>query len=128
MFLSSWQYSSSIILTSSWPAEWGLLALAAETLRETLRQHAQEGIGEVERIHAHVEQADDRLGCAVRVERREHQVTGERGFDADRSGLLVAHLTHHDDVGIGAQERPHGGREVETRLHVHLHLAQPLLA
>ena len=42
-------------------------------------------------------------------------------------GFLVAHFTDHDDVGIGAQERPHGGGEIEPRLGIHLDLAQALL-
>ena len=35
------------------------LALAAQALGQTLRENAQQRIGKVKRIHAHVEQADD---------------------------------------------------------------------
>jgi hypothetical protein len=61
------------------------------------------------------------------VQRGEHQVAGERGLDADRGGLLVAHLADHDDVGVGAQKGPHHHREIEPGLAVDLHLAQALL-
>jgi hypothetical protein len=38
------------------------------------------------------------------MQRREHEVAGERGLDARGHRLLVAHLADHDDVGVGAQE------------------------
>ena len=41
--------------------------------------------------------------------------------------LLVAHLTDHDHVGVGAQERAHGRREGEADLGLHLHLPQAVL-
>src|SRR6185503_13614248 len=58
----------------------GRIALLARThaLRQTLRQDAEQRVGEVERIHAHVEQPRDRLRRGVGVQRGEHQVAGER--------------------------------------------------
>jgi hypothetical protein len=54
-------------------------------------------------------------GRVVGVERREHQVAGERGLDADLGGLEVADLADHDDVGVLAQERAQrrGEREAD---------------
>jgi hypothetical protein len=49
-----------------------LLALA-QALREALREDAQQRVGEVERVQAHVEQADDRFRRGVRVQGGEHQ-------------------------------------------------------
>ncbi len=69
----------------------------------------------------------DRLRSRVRVQRREDEVTRERRFDADRSGLVIAHFTDHDHVGIGAQERAHRRREREVDLRLHLHLSQSFL-
>ena len=37
----------------------GLATLAAQTLGQTLGEHANQGIGKVEWVHAHVEQAHD---------------------------------------------------------------------
>jgi hypothetical protein len=67
--------------------------------RQALGQDAEERVGEIERVHAHVEQADDRFRRAVRVQSREYQVARQRGLDARRNRLLVAHLPDHDHVG-----------------------------
>src|SRR5882672_9017 len=48
----------------------GLLA-GAKALRQALRQDAEQRVREVERVHAHVEQADDRFRGGGRVQRRE---------------------------------------------------------
>ena len=55
-------------------------------------------------------------GARVRVQGREDEVAGEGGLDAGGRGLVVAHLADHDHVGIGAQERAHGGGEGEVDL------------
>jgi len=105
----------------------GLLAVAAERSREPLGQDPQKRVGEVQRVDAHVEQADDRLGSAVGVQRREHEVPRERGLDADLGRLEVAHLADHDHIGIGAQEGPQRAGEIEADLGVHLDLPDPVL-
>ena len=61
------------------------------------------------------------------MERREDEVAGERGLDADGRRLVVAHLTDHDHVGVGAKERAHGHGEREVDLGVHLDLPQAWL-
>src|SRR3989475_6821512 len=58
------------------------------------------------------------------MQSREHEVARQRGLDASAGGLLVAHLADHDDVRVGAQERPHHDREIEAGLFVDLDLAQ----
>src|SRR2546428_825230 len=55
--------------------------LPAEPLHEPLGEDAQEGVGEVEGIEPHVEETNDRLHGAVRVERAEHEVAGERRLE-----------------------------------------------
>ena len=52
-------------------------------------------------------------GRVVGVQRREHQVAGERGLDGDLGGLEVADLADHDDVGVLAQEGAQRGGEVQ---------------
>ncbi|EXI67246.1 MAG: hypothetical protein AW08_02081 [Candidatus Accumulibacter adjunctus] len=49
----------------------------AEAPGETLRQDAEQRIGEVERVHAHVEQAIDRFRRTVGVQRRQDQMAGQ---------------------------------------------------
>src|SRR5256885_9556444 len=39
--------------------------------------------------------------------RAEHQVAGQRGLDAGRRRLLVAHLTDHDHVRVGPRSEEH---------------------
>ena len=104
-----------------------LLAILAQTLCQTLRQDAQQRIGKVERIHAHVEQAVDRFRGTVGVQGGKHQVTGQRGFDADGYGFLVAHFADHNHVRIRTQKGAHDGGEIQPGFFVDLDLAQTLL-
>ena len=57
----------------------------------------------------------------------EHQVAGERGFNAHGHGFFVARLADHDDVGVSPQEGAHHEGEVNARLAVDLNLAQAFL-
>ena len=61
-------------------------------------------------------------GRVVGVQRREHEVTGERGLDRDVDGLGVADLTDQDDVGVLTQDRPQRAGEGQPALRVDLHL------
>ncbi len=49
-------------------------------------------------------------------------MTGQRGLHGDLRGLQIADFADHHDVGILAQECPHGAREGEADLPLHLHL------
>ena len=105
----------------------GLLAFLAEGPDETLGEDAQEGIGEVERVDPHVEEADDRFRGAVRVERAEDEMARQRRLDAGLGRFEIAHLAHHDHVRVGPEEGAHGGGEVEADLRLHLDLAESVL-
>ena len=61
------------------------------------------------------------------MEGAEHQVTGERSLDANLGGLAITDLSHHDNVGIGTQKRPHSRGKVKPNSGVDLHLPQPVL-
>ena len=99
----------------------------AELFGQALRQNAQQRIGKVKWVHAHIEQANDGLGRAVGVKRGEHQVACERGFHAHTHGFFVARFADHDDVGIGTQEGAHDHRKINAGFFVDLHLAQAFL-
>lgn len=104
-----------------------LLTVTAERLRETLRQHSQERIGEQKRVHPHLQEPGHRFDRAIGMKRAEDQVSRERGFDTDFRGFAVADFSHHDDIRVGTQKRPHRGGEVEVNAWVHLHLSQTRL-
>jgi hypothetical protein len=60
------------------------------------------------------------------VQRREHQVAGQRRLDCDLRRLGVADLADHHDVRVGPQQGAQAGGEAEPGLGVHLHLLDPV--
>ena len=56
------------------------------------------------------------------VQRRQHEVTGERGLHRDAGRLDVADLADQDHVGVLAQDRPETVGEGEPGLLVDLDL------
>ncbi len=48
------------------------------------------------------------------MQRRQHQVSGQRGLDRDARGLEIAHFADHDDVRILTHDRAQRVREVEA--------------
>ena len=97
-------------------------AFAAQAPAQALRDDQADGGGQIERRHAHIEQACDGLRGAVGVQRGQHEVAGLRRFDGDFRGLQIADLPDHDDVRILAQEGAQRLGEIQTDLRVHLHL------
>ena len=49
------------------------------------------------------------LTAPIGVQRREHEVARLGGGQRDRHGLLVAHLAHHDHVGVLAKRAAQRG-------------------
>ena len=78
--------------------------------------------GDEERLDAHVEEAVERGDRVGGVQRREHEVAGERGLHGDAGGLDVADLADEDDVGVLAQDRLEAVGEGEAGLLVDLDL------
>ena len=101
--------------------------MGAEAAHQPLRQHRQQRVGKVEGVHPHVEQPRHGFGRAVGVQRREHEVAGQRGLDRRLRGFLVADLADHDHVGIGAHEGPQGLGEGPVDAGIDLHLPQARL-
>ncbi len=48
----------------------------------------------------------DGSGCVVGMERREHEVTGQRRLNRHAGRVLVADLTDHDHVGVLTENTP----------------------
>jgi hypothetical protein len=67
-----------------------------------------------ERLDAHVDQARDGGDGVIGVQRRQHQVAGERGLQGQLGGLGVADLADQDDVGVLAQDAAQPAGEGET--------------
>ncbi len=82
----------------------GLLAVLAERPDEPLRENAQQGIREIQRIDPHVEEPDDGLRGAVRVQRAEDEVSRQGRLHADLGRLEIPHLADHDDIRVRPQE------------------------
>ena len=82
----------------------GFLAVFAHALEQALGGgEADGGLGE-EGLDAHVGQTGEDAGGVVGVQGAQDEVAGERRFDGDVGGLVVADLADHDDVGILAQD------------------------
>ena len=105
----------------------GRTAMRAQPAHQALRQHPEQGVPEVERVHVHVQQAGHGFSRAVGVQGRQHQVTGQRGLDRHLGRLLVPDLTHHDHIRIGAQQGAKGLVKGPADLRVDLHLPQARL-
>ena len=74
--------------------------LFADSADEALRDDADEGGRDEEVGDAEVLESGDRARGIVRVERREDEVSRERGLDGHLRGLGVSDFTQHDDVGV----------------------------
>src|SRR5437667_387944 len=81
-------------------------------------EHAFEHGGYEVGLDAHILQSGDRARRIVGVERREHEVAGERGLDRDLGRLEVADLTDQDHVGILAHDVPQTGGEGQPDLRL----------
>src|SRR5216684_7480695 len=97
-----------------------LLANLTEAAAEPLRQDQVERGGDQKGLDPHVEQSAHRTWGVIGVQGGEHQVSGQRRFDANLGGLEVPDLTDHDRVRVltkkAPQRRGEGDRK-STRLN-----------
>ena len=77
--------------------------------------------------HPEVEHPRHRGRRVVGVQRRQHQVAGQRRLHRHVGGVAVADLADHDDVGILPHQRAHAVREVDADRRLHLHLVEQRL-
>jgi hypothetical protein len=76
-----------------------------------LGDHAIQRRDEAVWIHPHVREATDHVEHVVRVDGREHLVSGQRRLHRDLRGLRIADLAHHDLVRVMAQDGAQATRE-----------------
>ncbi len=104
-----------------------LFTFIAEFTGQALCQDAQHGVGEIEGIHPHFDQSNNRFRGIVGMQGTENPVPGERcpdrGFRCDR----VTHLADHDDIRISAQERTQRIFKGKADLGMNLDLPQAVL-
>src|SRR5262249_24743631 len=97
-------------------------AVCAEPTHQPLRDGALYGGGKEIVLDAHIDEPGGRCRGAVRVDRREHQVAGQRRLNGNAGRLEIADFADHDDVWFLAQDRSKRMREGETDAGVNLDL------
>ena len=102
----------------------GHLAVLAEAAREALRNDADRGVRHQEWLNAHFFETREGTGRVVRVQGREDQMAGERGFDGNLSRFLVTRFTDENDVRILAEECAKDSGKIEPDVFVRLNLAE----
>ena len=100
-------------------------AFLADLADQALRHDSDDRGGDQIGGHSEVAQPGDRRHGGVGVDRGEHQVPREGRLNGDRGRIQVAHLPHHDDVGVLPQHRPEHDGEAEADLLLHRHLVDP---
>ncbi len=80
-------------------------ALVADPAHEALADDRQHRGRDEEGLDPHVEESVQRGRGVGRVQRRQHEVTGERGLHGDARGLDVADLADEDHVGVLTEDR-----------------------
>ena len=102
-----------------------LPARVADPPHEALRHHADHGRRHQETLDAHVEEPVQRGGGVGSVQRRQHEMAGERRLHRDAGGLDVAHLSDQDHVRVLTEDRLQAAGERDVGLLVDLDLVDP---
>src|SRR6185312_14062188 len=97
-------------------------ALNANAPDESLCADQVYGRRHKEWLNAHIHQTADSFRRAVRVQRGEHQVSGESGLNGDFGGFKVADFAHQNHVGVLPQKRAQRCVKVQADGFFHLHL------
>jgi hypothetical protein len=92
---------------------------------EPLGYHEGQGRGQKVWFHADIERARNAPGRVVRVKRRQKKPSNQGGLDCDFGRFFIADLSHHDDVGILAEQRLQAREKLDTCLMIDLGLVDP---
>ena len=77
-----------------------LLAVLAQHADQALRHDYAHTRCDQKALDAHVDEAGDRTGRGIRVQRREYEMTRQRCMHTDMRCLPVAHFPDHDHIRI----------------------------
>ena len=103
-----------------------LLAVRADGTHQPLGHDGLHRRCHEERLDAHVHQPGESARGVVRMQRAEHQVTGQRSPDGDVGRLAVADLTHHHHVRVLSQDVPQPGGKRQPDVGTHRDLVDAL--
>src|SRR6266478_6551334 len=82
----------------------GGLAMLAQHAHQALTNDNADTGSDEKALDAEVDETGDRSGGRIGVQRGQDKMARQRRMHADMRRLAVAHFTHHDDIGIMAQE------------------------
>ena len=103
----------------------GHLADRTEPAHQALRQDRLQRRCHQVVFQPHIAQPRHCRGSRIGVDRRQHEMAGQRRLHRDLRGFEIADLADHDDVGILPQDRAQKAGEVEPDLGLHLDLVDP---
>ena len=98
------------------------LAAIAQHPHQPLRDHRAQRRLQEKAFDAEIDQPRHGGGRGLGVQRRQHEMAGQRRMDGDMRGLGVADFADHDHVGVLTNEGAHRGREGETDRRLDLRL------
>ena len=96
--------------------------MRTEATHQTLSHHRFHGAGDQERLDSHIGQPGIRARGVVRVQRAEHQVTGQRRLNGVLGRLQVADFADQHHVRVMTQNGPQRTGERQPDLGMDLNL------
>src|SRR5207253_1321980 len=98
--------------------------LISSTLIGAMAQRLDQRGGNEERLDTEVDQTGDGGGGVVRVQRREDEMSGQRGLNGILRSFSVANFADHDDVRILPKDGAQRGAKSDTDLRLHRRLIE----
>ena len=76
------------------------LAVGTEPANQALIEHGRDTAGDLIGLDPHFQKPQQGPSWRTAMHGGGHQVTGQPGLDGDASGLGIANLSNHHDLGI----------------------------
>ena len=104
----------------------GSFATRAHGSNQALGKSNNHHRGHQKRLDAHIHEPGDRSGCIIGVKRAQYPVAGKGCLDGYIGGFRVTDLTHHNHVGVLAQDGSQPAGKSHAGLTIQLDLADLL--